>query len=145
MGKLPSKAKFNAQYKAAVERGRQARAAGLLAEKASYDAAHERILLTLTTGVLVGIPISGTSLGKYLAKATPVERKAVTLTPTGSGVSWRALDVDLSVEGLLFETFGRMPFAQALGRLGGQAKSSTKARSSRANGALGGRPRKHAA
>lgn len=34
------------------------------------------------------------------------------------------------------------PHAQALGRKGGQAKSKTKAKASRANGRNGGRPKK---
>jgi hypothetical protein len=35
------------------------------------------------------------------------------------------------------------PFAVALGKLGGLAKSPKKANSSRQNGKLGGRPKKH--
>lgn len=137
-----SKAEFNAQYKAAVERGKRAWAAGQYAEAAWYDPTTARLMLTLSNGVLVGIPIAGIT---YLKDATPAQLQAVELTPTGSGVSWRALDVDLGVPGLIRDAFGTQVFARALGQMGGRATSPAKARSSKVNGAKGGRPRKHAA
>jgi hypothetical protein len=99
-------------------------------------------MLTLTSNVVVGIPVDRIT---YLAKATPAQLKHVTVTPTGNGVSWEDLDVDLTIEGLLAEALGRGTFARALGQVGGKSTSDTKAAAARANGAKGGRPRKHAA
>ncbi len=142
MGKPLSKVKFNAQYKAAVARGKRALASGQYAKAAWYDPTTERLMLTLSNHALVGIPVAGIA---YLKNATPAQLKAVELTPTGSGVSWRALAVDLGVPGLLADTFGSQALAHGMGRLGGQVKSSAKAKAARANGAKGGRPRKRVA
>lgn len=96
-------------------------------------------MLMLTNGVLVGVPIGKI---KYLARATPAAIQSVSLTPGGMGVCWDNLNVDLSVPDLLADTFGSAPFARAMGQLGGNAKSESKAAAARRNGAKGGRPRK---
>lgn len=114
------------------------RRAGLRASKAWYDPSENRVMLLLTNGVLVGIPVGKI---KYLAQIKPAELQAVTLTPGGYGVCWDNLDVDLSVPDLLVDTFGRAPFMGVLGRLGGSVKSESKATAARRNGAKGGRPR----
>lgn len=65
----------------------------------------------------------------------------VEILGAGTGLHWEALDLDLSVPELLNGLFGTR--AQ-MARLAGQGRSEAKAAAARANGAKGGRPRKHA-
>ncbi len=67
--------------------------------------------------------------------------RAVTLSPAGDAISWRTLDVDIYVPGLVERAFGTRIFAAASGRRGGKRTSRAKASAARANGAKGGRPR----
>jgi hypothetical protein len=65
--------------------------------------------------------------------------KVIEITPSGFGLHFPRLDVDLWLPGLLEGVFGtREWMASRLGARGGQAK----ARAARVNGKLGGRPRK---
>lgn len=61
----------------------------------------------------------------------------------GTGLHWPDLNVDLYVPALLRGTYGDRKWMAKIGRRGGLARSPTKKRASRANGKLGGRPRKH--
>jgi hypothetical protein len=56
----------------------------------------------------------------------------------GYGLHWEALDVDLSIPGLIAGIFGTRSY---MARRAGQATSPAKAAAARANGAKGGRPR----
>ena len=57
---------------------------------------------------------------------------------------WEELDSHLSVPGLVAGTFGTKRWMSELGRKGGSVRSEAKAKSSRENGKLGGRPKKTA-
>jgi len=59
----------------------------------------------------------------------------------GYGLHREALDVDLSIPGLLAGLFGTKAY---MARHAGRATSPAKAAAARANGAKGGRPRKSA-
>lgn len=134
-----SKADITAQLPAARARAARERAAGRRATTAAYDAVSGRVVVELTNGYLFGFP--STSI-PALAHATPVELAAVEISPGGSGLHWEALDVDLSVPGLLLSTLGPADQRRELARLAGRATSAAKAKAARANGAKGGRPRK---
>ncbi len=68
------------------------------------------------------------------------------LTPSGLGLHFEKLDADLWIPSLLEGVFGsRKWMAARLGAQGGKARSLAKRTAARANGALGGRPRKSAA
>lgn len=74
-------------------------------------------------------------------KLVPVIDKAplsadVELSPMGSSLRWDALDADFSVPGLIREVFG---MTAAL-RRAGATKSKARAKASKENGLLGGRP-----
>lgn len=135
-------AELEAQLDAAEKRTARERAAGRRAAGAVYNAAAHRLDLTMTSGVVVSIPVACVP---YLAHATPAQLAHVSVSPTGSGVSWDDLDVDVTLEGLLGDVLGRGLFASALGRAGGKVTSEAKTAAVRANGKKGGRPRKHAA
>lgn len=124
---------------AARRREQHARAAGLRAIDAYYDRASEHVFLELSTGFRLTFPADQI---RGLIDATPAQRAALELTPSGSGILWPELDTDASVPGLIEQALGRAAVAQALGRRGGQATSAAKARAARENGARGGRPRK---
>lgn len=66
----------------------------------------------------------------------------VSVSPAGDAISWRALDIDVYVPGLVERAFGRRLFAAATGRKGGRRTSRAKAVAAKVNGAKGGRPRK---
>lgn len=128
-----------AQVPAARARDARERQAGRRATSACYDAARGRMVLELSNGFLFGFPIAAIP---SLANATQQELEEVSVSPGGSGLRWDALDVDLSVPGVLLSSIGRAEKLTELARLAGQAKSPAKAAASRTNGAKGGRPRK---
>jgi hypothetical protein len=137
-----TRAEIDAQLDAARKRTAKERAAGRRAASATYNARAHRLDLTMTSGVVIGIPVDRIP---YLVNATSAQLRHVTVSPTGAGVSWEQLDVDLSLDGLLIDALGRSPLARALGRVGGATTSHAKAVAARANGKKGGRPRKYAA
>lgn len=114
---------------------------GRRAVSASYDRRTGRVMVELTSGFVFGFPIHAIP---ELAKASADVLAAVALTPGGSGLHWEALDVDLSVPGLLLSSVGQSDKVRELARLAGRATSPAKAAAARANGAKGGRPRKAA-
>ncbi|MGH7616602.1 MAG: DUF2442 domain-containing protein [Gemmatimonadaceae bacterium] len=119
--------------------GQDDRAAGLRAASARYDAATDFVMTTLTNGLLLGFPASAVP---GLAGATPAQRAALELSPSGAGIHWEALDADISVPGLLADAVGRLASMSALGRSGGEVSSKAKTAAARANGKKGGRPKK---
>jgi len=64
---------------------------------------------------------------------------AVEILGAGYGLHWEALDVDVSVPGVLAGLFGTRAF---MARQAGRVSSVKKAAAARENGAKGGRPRK---
>ena|ERR1700722_16593810 len=80
-----------------------------------------------------------------LESATPRQLAEVEISPSGFGIHFPRIDADLYVPGLLEGFLGSKKWmASRLGQLGGQSRSRAKKASSRANGKLGGRPRKAA-
>jgi hypothetical protein len=132
-----SDAQILAQIPGARQQEAIAAAVGLRATAVHYDAASQQVVLTLSTGYGLMFPASRVP---GLAHATAAQRSAVTLSPSGDGVRWLALNTDASVPGLVEEALGKTAVAQALGRRGGMVTSRAKALAARANGAKGGRP-----
>ncbi|MEI6741370.1 MAG: DUF2442 domain-containing protein [Gemmatimonadaceae bacterium] len=130
------------QIPAARARDAQERRQGLRAVSARYDRRTERIVLELTSGYLFAFPVR---IIPALHDATVAQRAAVTCNRAGDALRWDALDVDLSVPGLLLSAVDVAERRRHVASLLGQAKSIQKAAASRANGAKGGRPRKSAA
>jgi hypothetical protein len=65
---------------------------------------------------------------------------------SGAGLHFPKLDADLYVPALLEGVLGsRKWMARSMGRTGGASTSAAKTEAARANGKLGGRPRKTAA
>ncbi len=132
-------AEIVAQIPAARKREAGARRAGMRAKSARYDARSARFILELTNGCAFMFPAQ---MVAGLRRTTTQQRAAVEVLPGGAGLAWDAIDVDVSVPGLLMSSFGQTEAATELARIAGSATSEAKARSSRLNGAKGGRPRK---
>lgn len=115
------------------------RVRGRRAESASYDHANGRVMLELSNGFVFGFPARAIPA---LSNASADEIAAVTISPGGGALRWAALDVDVSVPGLLLASVDRPSRLRELARLAGRSRSAAKAAASRANGARGGRPRK---
>jgi hypothetical protein len=137
MAKRLTRAEILAQIPAARARGAEERRAGLYADDVSYDRRSGRLVLELTNGYQLRIPVSSLP---DLADATQAQLAAVELGPEGHSLWFEELDADYSVPGLVLSLGMR-----EAGRQGGSVTSEAKAEAARKNGARGGRPRKAAA
>ena len=104
----------------------------------TYDAASERVLIETTTRHLFGFPTAGIPA---LRRASAKDLQQVELSPSGSGLRWESLDVDLDVPALILAVLGRKERVRELARTAGSVTSEKKAAAAKANGAKGGRPR----
>jgi hypothetical protein len=142
MTKRLSDQEILAQIPAANMRAKIARQAGHRAVSARYDRSTKRIVAELSNGCSFAFPVSAVTALNGMSAA---QLAHVTVSPAGSGLIWEAEDVDLSVPGLLLSSIGTDEGMRVLAQKGGQVTSAVKAKSSRANGAKGGRPRKRKA
>lgn len=106
---------------------------------ARYDPRRDTVNLSFSSGGTITIP---RELIPGLEDATPQVLASVSVSPAGDAVSWRSLDIDVYVPGLIERAFGSRLFAASTGRQGGRRRSKSKAAAARANGRKGGRPRK---
>lgn len=112
------------------------------ATSARHDRRAARIVVSLSNGLDLGVPVD---FAQGLAGATAADLSEIEISPAGLGLHWPQLDADLYLPSLLEGVFGtRRWMAQAMGRAGGRSNSSAKQVAARANGRLGGRPRKPA-
>lgn len=110
------------------------------AVSARYDRRAARIVIGLSNGLELGVPVV---LAEGLAGARPAELAEIEISATGLGLHWPRLDADLYLPGFLSGVFGsRRWMARVLGRAGGAATSPAKQAAARENGRRGGRPRK---
>jgi hypothetical protein len=123
----------------------RARAAWLEAEaapaalvRARYDARRDAVDLTFRCGVTMAIP---RALIPEFDDASTQDLRAIKAM-TYEAIECEPLDTHHYVPGLVESVMGARFFAAATGRRGGQRRSKIKAAAARANGALGGRPRK---
>lgn len=128
----------DAEIDTTIQRGNIAQQAEPRAESARYDKRNSRVIVDLKNGCIFAFP---PCLAQGLETATDEELAAVEILGAGYGLHWEALDVDLSVPGLLTGLFGTKAY---MARRAGQATSPAKAAAARENGRKGGRPRKQA-
>jgi len=76
-----------------------------------------------------------------LKGARPKDLRGVEVLGRGSGLNWEALDLDLSVPGLLSSLFSGPEWLAELGRIGDRNSSAAKAAAARRYGRKGGHPR----
>ena len=105
-----------------------------------FDRKRGQIVVKLSTGYELAFAPKRT---QGLHQATPAQLAAIEISPSGYGLHFPKLDVDLWLPALMKGVFGSDAWMAAqLGGRGGKAKSPAKAAAARANGVLGGRPRK---
>jgi len=110
--------------------------------EAYYDRKTRKIVVNLSNGM--GLFFSPQD-AQGLEDATPAQLSDIEINSSGFGLYFPKLDADLYVPGLLDGAMGsRKWMAARLGAQGGKARSLAKRTAARANGALGGRPRKSA-
>lgn len=124
-----------ANWRAAERRKLQPRAVS-----ARFDAHEGKIVVELSTGLTIAFRPRD---AQGLETARPAALKGIEISPSGFGLHFPQLDADLYLPALLEGFFGSRKWAaKRMGARGGKATSEAKAAASRANGALGGRPRK---
>lgn len=107
---------------------------------ARYDHKTGRIVVHLSSKLIVSFSPNDV---EGLEDARPLQLNQIEISPSGFGIHFPAMDADLYVPGLLEGFLGSKTWMAArLGQTGGRSSSKAKKAASRANGKLGGRPRK---
>jgi hypothetical protein len=133
---------YRDEFEEANARAAARRTTEPVAVSARYDRRIGRVVIRLSSGLDVAFAPRD---AEGLEKAKPADLVAIEISPSGLGLHFPALDADLYLPALLEGFLGsRRWMAARLGQRGGRARSAAKAASSRANGKLGGRPRKGA-
>lgn len=105
-----------------------------------YDRASQRIVIHLSSKLDVSFSPRD---AQGLERAKPSQFEPIEISPSGLGIHFPKLDADLYLPALLEGFLGSKQWMAArLGQSGGKAKSPAKRAAARANGKLGGRPRK---
>ncbi|WP_158945768.1 DUF2442 domain-containing protein [Granulicella sp. S190] len=111
-----------------------------IATAARYDRKADRIILSLNTNLDI---MFSPKNAQGLEHAKPSQLETIEISPSGYGIHFPKLDADLYLPALLEGFLGsRKWMAARLGAAGGSSRSKPKAVAARANGSLGGRPRK---
>ncbi len=131
------------EFKEATNRGAQRREREPFAVSACYDRRIGRVVIALNTGIEIAFSphcIQG------MEKSSPADLSEIEITPSGFGVHFPKIGMDIYVPALLDGVLGSKNWMAArLGQKGGSVRSKAKTAASRANGKLGGRPRRQAA
>jgi hypothetical protein len=107
---------------------------------ARYDRRIGRLVIDLSSGLSVAFKPHD---AQGLEQAKPQHLDKIEISPSGLGLHFPALDADIYLPSLLEGFLGsRSWMAERLGKAGGQRLSRAKTAASRANGRLGGRPKK---
>ena len=127
---------FRAANRSAQRRLKQ----GPRAAAARYDRKSNRVVLSLGSGMELMFSPQNV---EGLEGATAAQLNTIEVSPSGLGLYFPKLDADIYLPALLEGVLGSKKWMAArLGAVGGRKSSVAKKRASRANGKLGGRPRK---
>ena len=109
---------------------------------ADYDHARGQVVIHLSSRMDLSFSPCD---AEGLENAKPAQLEVMEVSPSGLGVHFPKLDADLYLPGLIEGFLGSKRWmASRLGQIGGISKSPAKRAAARANGALGGRPKKAA-
>jgi len=107
---------------------------------ARYHRRTGRVVIHLSSKLIVSFAPEDAQGLEY---ARPSQLNEIEISPSGFGLHFPAVNADLYVPGLLEGFLGSKSWmASRLGQIGGRSTSKVKKAASRANGRLGGRPRK---
>jgi hypothetical protein len=128
------------KFELANRRGKRARVSVPKAIAARYDRASGRIVIHLSSGLDLSFSPRD---AQGLENARPSQLDEIEISPSGLGIHFPKLDADLYLPGLLEGFLGsRRWMASRLGRAGGKSRTAAKRAAARANGRMGGRPKK---
>ena len=129
-----------ADFKRATERAKRLREEPVAVE-AEYRPGPglDLVILKLSDGSRRAIPREDL---QGLESGTKEQLARIEIVGGGTGLHWPDLDADLYVPGLLRGIYGSKAWMAKIGRAGGLARSAAKKKAARANGKLGGRPRR---
>jgi Protein of unknown function (DUF2442) len=127
-------------FKLANKRAKDLQASIPRAVSAHYDRENGRVVIRLSSNLDLSFSPND---AQGLEKATPSQLDEIEISPSGLGIHFPKLDADLYLPAILQGFLGsRKWMASKLGQVGGRSRSPAKQKASRANGKLGGRPRK---
>lgn len=127
-------------FAAAVRRADQRLKREPRAVAARFDPRSRRIVVRLSSGLDIAFAPRD---AEGLQAAAADDLGAIEISPSGLGLHFPRLDADLYLPALLEGYLGsRTWMAARLGAKGGRATTPAKASAARANGRLGGRPRR---
>jgi hypothetical protein len=118
--------------------GRQAALSEPRAAEAKFLPARHQLHILLTNGASLSLPIG---IVQELRAATRAQLSDIEILPGGDGLHWPAIDLTISVPGLIASLFDPSVWMSELGRRGGSRATAAKAAAARRNGLRGGRPR----
>jgi hypothetical protein len=110
-----------------------------LATAARYDRRLGRVVIRLNSGLDIAF---SPRHAQGLENATAAQLSEIEISPSGFGIFFPRLDVDIYLPALLQGFLGsRAWMAARLGAVGGKSRSAAKLSAARRNGKLGGRPK----
>ena len=110
------------------------------ATAAHYDRRLGKVVIDLSTGLSIAFRPQD---AQGFENTKPEQLTDIEISPSGLGLHFPAIDADIYLPGLLEGFLGsRRWMAAQLGKAGGSATSRAKTVAARANGRLGGRPKK---
>ena len=124
----------------ADKRAQQKQAHFPRASTVRYDRRIARLVIALESGL--GLTISPKDV-QGLQDARPEDLANAEISPSGLGIHFPAIDMDMYLPGLLEGYLGTKRWMAARnGQAGGKVSNEAKAAAARENGKRGGRPRK---
>jgi len=129
-------------FEMANRRAKEMQAGIPRAVAAHYDRDTGRIVIHLSSKLDVSFSPHD---AQGLENAKPWQLEEIEISPSGFGIHFPKLDADIYLPGLLEGFLGSKKWmASRLGQVGGKSRSAAKRSASKANGKLGGRPKKAA-
>lgn len=130
----------NDDFALATRRGKEFQASTPMVLSARYDRQRGRIVIGLRPNLELSFRPKE---AQGLQKATPSQLERIEISPSGFGLHFPEIDADIYVPALLEGALGsRQWMAARLGEAGGRSRTRAKRAASKANGKLGGRPKK---
>ena len=127
------------EFDRAKRRAASVRTTKPVATAAHYDRRLGRVVIRLNSGLDVAFSPRD---AQGLENATPSQLGEIEISPSGFGIYFPKLDVDIYLPALLQGFLGsRAWMAARLGAVGGKSRSAAKLSAARRNGKLGGRPK----